>query len=40
MQSVEKVIQYLEYGINLCRWGVDSLRSFPIWKAKKPDSEL
>jgi len=42
MQSIEKAIQYLEYGISLFRWCVDSLRNFPIWKneSKKTDSDL
>jgi hypothetical protein len=35
MQSVEKAIKYLEYGLSLCRWGIDSLRSFPIYKNEK-----
>ena len=32
MQSVEKAIKILEYGLSLFRWGIDSLRSFPIYK--------
>ena len=35
MQSIEKAIKYLEYGLSLCRWGIDSLRSFPIYKNEK-----
>ena len=35
MQSVEKAIKYLEYGLSLCRWGIDSLRSFPVYKNEK-----
>jgi len=35
MQSVEKAIKYLEYGLSLCRWGIDSLRSFPIYQNEK-----
>ncbi len=35
MKSVEKAIKYLEYGLSLCRWGIDSLRSFPIYKNEK-----
>ncbi|MEN9446146.1 MAG: hypothetical protein RL728_658 [Bacteroidota bacterium] len=35
MQSVEKAIKYLEYGLSLCRWAIDSLRSFPIYKNEK-----
>jgi hypothetical protein len=29
MKSVEKIIYYMEYGINLLKWGITSLRSFP-----------
>jgi len=35
MQSVEKAIKILEYGLSLCRWGIDALRSFPIFKNEK-----
>jgi len=35
MQSVEKAIKVLEYGLALCRWGIDALRSFPIFKNEK-----
>lgn len=35
MQSVEKAIKILEYGLSLCRWGIDSLRGFPIYKNEK-----
>lgn len=35
MQSVEKAIKILEYGLALCRWGIDSLRGFPIYKNEK-----
>jgi hypothetical protein len=35
MQSVEKAIKYLEYGLSFCRWGIDSLRSFPIYINEK-----
>ncbi len=35
MQSVEKAIKVLEYGLSLCRWGIDALRSFPIFKNEK-----
>ena len=35
MQSVEKAIKVLEYGLSLCRWGIDALRSFPIYKNEK-----
>jgi hypothetical protein len=35
MQSVEKAIKILEYVLSLSRWGIDSLRSFPIYKNEK-----
>lgn len=35
MKSVEKAIQILEYVLSLSRWGIDSLRSFPIYKNEK-----
>jgi hypothetical protein len=35
MQSVEKAIKVLEYVLSLTRWGIDSLRSFPIYKNEK-----
>jgi hypothetical protein len=35
MKSVEKVIQVLEYILSLTRWGIDSLRSFPVYKDEK-----
>lgn len=35
MKSVEKAIKILEYVLSLSRWGIDSLRSFPIYKNEK-----
>ena len=35
MKSVEKAIKVLEYVLSLSRWGIDSLRSFPIYKNEK-----
>jgi hypothetical protein len=35
MKSVEKAIKILEYVLSLSRWGIDSLRSFPIFKNEK-----
>ena len=35
MQAVEKAIKILEYVLSLSRWGIDSLRSFPIYKNEK-----
>jgi len=35
MKSVEKAIQILEYILSLTRWGIDSLRSFPVYKNEK-----
>jgi len=35
MKSVEKAIQVLEYVLSLSKWGIDSLRSFPIYKNEK-----
>jgi hypothetical protein len=35
MQAVEKAIKVLEYVLSLSRWGIDSLRSFPIYKNEK-----
>jgi hypothetical protein len=35
MKSVEKAIQVLEYVLSLSKWGIDSLRSFPIFKNEK-----
>lgn len=35
MKSVEKAIQILEYVLSLTRWGIDSLRSFPVYKNEK-----
>jgi hypothetical protein len=35
MQAVEKAIKVLEYVLSLTRWGIDSLRSFPIYKNEK-----
>lgn len=35
MKSVEKAIQILEYVLSLSKWGIDSLRSFPIYKNEK-----
>ena len=32
MKQVEKAIKILEYVLSLSRWGIDSLRSFPIYK--------
>jgi len=45
MQAVEKAIKVLEYVLSLSRWGIDSLRSFPIYKNEKtsdskPDNGL
>lgn len=45
MQAVEKAIKILEYVLSLSRWGIDSLRSFPIYKNEKisdskPDNGL
>ena len=34
MKSVEKIINYLEYGVGLLKWGIDSLRSFPSFQEK------
>jgi len=35
MKSIEKAIKILEYVLSLSRWGIDSLRSFPIYKNEK-----
>jgi hypothetical protein len=35
VKAVEKAIQILEYVLSLSRWGIDSLRSFPIYKNEK-----
>jgi hypothetical protein len=35
MKSVEKAIQVLEYVLSLSKWGIDSLRSFPVYKNEK-----
>jgi hypothetical protein len=35
MKQVEKAIKILEYVLSLSRWGIDSLRSFPIYKNEK-----
>jgi len=35
MQAVEKAIKILEYVLSLSRWGIDSLRSFPVYKNEK-----
>ena len=35
MKQVEKAIKILEYVLSLSRWGIDSLRSFPIYKDEK-----
>jgi len=35
MQAVEKAIKILEYILSLSRWGIDSLRSFPVYKNEK-----
>ena len=35
MQAVEKAIKVLEYILSLTRWGIDSLRGFPIYKNEK-----
>jgi hypothetical protein len=35
MKSVEKAIQILEYVLSLSKWGIDSLRSFPVYKNEK-----
>lgn len=35
MNSVEKAIKILEYVLSLSKWGIDSLRSFPIYKNEK-----
>ena len=45
MQAVEKAIKVLEYVLSLSRWGIDSLRSFPVYKNEKisdskPDNKL
>jgi hypothetical protein len=29
VDAVEKIIHWLEYGVALCRWAIDSLRGFP-----------
>jgi len=39
MKSVEKIIYYMEYGINLLKWGITSLRSFPGFSEKGKTSE-
>jgi len=33
--SSENAIKVLEYVLSLSRWGIDSLRSFPIYKNEK-----
>jgi hypothetical protein len=35
VKAVEKAIQVLEYVLSLSKWGIDSLRSFPIYKNEK-----
>jgi hypothetical protein len=35
VKTVEKAIQVLEYVLSLSKWGIDSLRSFPIYKNEK-----
>jgi hypothetical protein len=35
VKAVEKAIQILEYVLSLSKWGIDSLRSFPIYKSEK-----
>lgn len=48
MKTIETVIQYAEYSISLLRWGITSLRSFPVIQKTKtneseqtrPDSEI
>lgn len=32
MKSLEIVIEYLEYGISLFKWAINSLSGFPVWK--------
>ena len=34
MQSIEKIIEYLEYGVSLSKWAISSLRGFPVWPKK------
>jgi len=40
MQAVEKAIKILEYVLSLSRWGIDSLRSFPIYKNEKTNESI
>jgi len=40
MKSVEKAIKILEYVLSLSRWGIDSLRSFPIYKNEKTNESI
>jgi hypothetical protein len=37
MNSIEKIINYMEYGIGLLKWGINSLRSFPTMGKKEKD---
>jgi hypothetical protein len=38
VQTIEKIIGYLEQGILYLRWGIDSLRSFPLVQKKGTSS--
>jgi hypothetical protein len=39
LKAVEEIIRYLEYAISFSKWGIDSLRSFPILPKKKETGE-
>jgi hypothetical protein len=39
MKGIEKIIYYLEYGVGLLKWGINSLRSFPTFQEKGKDEE-
>jgi hypothetical protein len=39
VESVEKIIKYLEYSISMAKWAINSLRSFPIFKEEIKHSD-
>jgi hypothetical protein len=40
VDAVEKIIHWLEYGVALCRWAIDSLRGFPPIPKEKNGNKI
>jgi hypothetical protein len=38
--DLDKILKYASYGIDILRWFVGAVRSFPIWKADGESSNM